>query len=143
MSQDLRLFDNRYLVNNGRAPSVAQIPTALKLSPAKTKSALSRLAETHAIVLQENGEIWRAAPFSAVPTPFSVKIAKHTYYGNCIWDALGIPAMLAKAATVAASCACCNFDMPLHVTDGKLLEKSGTVHFAVPARHWYDDIVFT
>ena len=70
-------------------------------------------------------------------------VGKHTYYGYCIWDALGIPAMIGKDATVAASCACCNFDMPLHISQGKLQEKSGTIHFAVPARHWYDDIVFT
>lgn len=143
MSEDLRLFVYRYLVENDRAPTVAQMAKSLKLSPAKAKSALARLAESHAIVLQENGEIWRVAPFSAVPTTFPVQVGKHTYYGNCIWDALGIPAMLKKDATVSASCACCNFEMPLHVRNGKLAEKSGAVHFAVPARHWYDDIVFT
>lgn len=143
MSQDLRLFVYQDIVKNGRVPTVAQISKALKLSPAKTRSSLIGLAETHAIILQQNGEIWRAAPFSAVPTTFPVHVNRHTYYGNCIWDALGIPAMLGKDATLAASCACCNFDMPLHVKNGKLLEKSGTVHFAVPARHWYADIVFT
>lgn len=143
MSDDLRLFIYRHIVSKGCAPKVAQISQALKISPAKTKSALSRLAESHAIVLQENGEIWRAAPFSAVPTTFPVQIGKRTYYGNCIWDALGIPAMLNRDATIASSCACCNFDMPLHVRGGKLAGKSGTVHFAVPASHWYDDIVFT
>src|SRR5436305_2451259 len=104
----LRLFLYRHLISQDRAPTVAQISKALKLSPAKTKSALARLAETHAIVLQESGEIWRAAPFSAVPTTFPVHVGKHTYYGNCIWDALGVPAMLGKDATIAASCACCN-----------------------------------
>lgn len=143
MSHDLRLFIYRHIVNAGHAPKVSQISKALKLSLAKTKSALTHLAESHAIVLQDNGEIWRAAPFSAVPTLFPVQVGKHSYYGNCIWDALGIPAMLGKDATLAASCACCNLDMPLHVSNGKLAEKSGTVHFAVPACHWYDDIVFT
>jgi hypothetical protein len=143
MADDVRLFIYRYFVSAGHAPKVSEISKALKTSPAKTKSALTQLAESHAIVLQDNGEIWRAAPFSAVPTLFAVRVGKHTYYGNCIWDALGIPAMLGKDASIAASCACCNFDMPLDVRNGKLAKKSGTVHFAVPASHWYDDIAFT
>jgi hypothetical protein len=35
-----------------------------------------------------------ANPFSAVPTPFLVRSGDRSWYGNCIWDALGIPAML-------------------------------------------------
>src|SRR5207244_12767690 len=30
-------------------------------------------------VLQENGELWRAAPFSAVPTAFPVKVGDRSY----------------------------------------------------------------
>jgi hypothetical protein len=143
MSDDLRVFIYHHIASKGRAPRVSEIARGLKISPARTKSGVTRLAESHAIVLQDNGEIWRAAPFSAVPTTFPVQVGRRTYYGNCIWDALGIPAMLNKDATISSSCACCNFDMPLHVRSGKLVDKSGTVHFAVPARHWYDDIVFT
>lgn len=143
MSDDVRLFIYRHMVSKGRAPKVSQISKALKISPGKTRSRLACLAESHAIVLQDGGEIWRAAPFSAVPTTFPVQVGKHTYYGNCIWDALGIPAMLNKDAVISSSCACCNFGMPLHVQNGKLAQKSGSVHFAVPACHWYDDIVFT
>jgi hypothetical protein len=29
------------------------------------------------------------------------------------------------------------------VTDGKLVESDCVVHFSVPARRWWDDIVFT
>jgi hypothetical protein len=34
--------------------------------------ALQRLCASHAFLFQENGELWRAAPFSAVPTAGSV-----------------------------------------------------------------------
>jgi len=109
----------------------------------EVQPALERLCATHAFVLQENGELWRAAPFSAVPTAFPVKIGRNSWYGNCIWDALGIPAMLHKDARIDASCACCNFEMVLEVKDGRLLPREGIGHFAVPAREWYQDIVFT
>jgi len=93
-------------------------------------------------VLQENGELWRAAPFSAVPTAFPLKIGNRSYYGNCIWDALGIPAMLAQNARIDASCGCCNLEMLLKVKNGRLQGSKGWIHIAVPARDWYKDIVF-
>ena len=41
-----------------------------------------------------SSSIWMANPFSAVPTDFKVTSRGRTYFGNCIWDALGIPAIL-------------------------------------------------
>ena len=102
-----------------------------------------RLCASHAFVLQENGELWRAAPFSAVPTAFPVKVRNRSYYGNCIWDALGIPAMLGGNARIDASCGCCNLEMLLTVENGRLLGSKGLIHIAVAARDWYKDIVFT
>jgi len=106
-------------------------------------AALQRLCASHAFVLQENGELWRAAPFSAVPTAFPVKVGDRSYYGNCIWDALGIAAMLHKDAQIDASCGCCNLEMLLKIENGRLLGSKGLIHIAVPARDWYKDIVFT
>ena len=51
--------------------------------------------------------------------------------------------MLHKDARIDASCGCCNFEMVLNVKDGQLLPHEGVGHFAVPAREWYQDIVFT
>jgi hypothetical protein len=140
---DLRLYIYRHFTRQGQSPTVAEMAKRLSCSIPQIRSALRRLAETHAFVLQDSGELWRAAPFSAVPTAFPVQVRKRSYYSNCIWDALGVAAMLQEDARVAASCACCNFAMALNVKDGKLVEKKGVVHFAVPARHWYQDIVFT
>jgi alkylmercury lyase-like protein len=84
-----------------------------------------------------------AAPFSAVPTAFPVRSGRRAWYGNCIWDALGIPAMLDQDARIDASCGCCNYEMVLEVKDGKLHAPQGLIHIPVPACHWYEDIVFT
>jgi hypothetical protein len=143
LDSTLRLSIYRHFLDKGRAPTVAEMVWALDSSVQQTRAALKRLCQTHAFVLQENGELWRAAPFSAVPTVFPVQIGKHSWYGNCIWDALGIAAMLRKDARINASCGCCNLEMLLHVKDDALVEKKGTIHFAVPARDWYQDIVFT
>jgi len=139
----LRQYIYRHLIREGRAPTVAEMAAALSSPLRKVKAALERLAQTHAFVLQETGELWRAAPFSAVPTAFPVRSGNRSWYGNCIWDALGIPAMLDQNARIDASCGCCNHELALRIEEGRLLGPKGMIHIAVPARHWYDDIVFT
>ena len=83
-----------------------------------------------------------ANPFSAVPTPFLVRVGDRSWYGNCIWDATGIPAMPGQDASIEASCGCCGTAMHLAVSDGSLEEAPGIAHFAIPAAQWWDDIVF-
>lgn len=139
----LRQFIYQHFISYSRAPTVAEMAARLSFPVSKTRAVLERLAQTHAFVLQETGELWRAAPFSAVPTAFPVRSGKRAWYGNCIWDALGIPAMLHQDARIDASCGCCNHEMVLRVEQGRLLAPKGIVHIAVPARDWYQDIVFT
>lgn len=139
----LRAFIYRHFLTKGGPPTLAEMAAQLSHPLRDIRAALQRLAQTHAFVTQENGELWRAAPFSAIPTPFPVEVGKDSWYGNCIWDALGIPAMLHKDGRVLASCGCCNYAMPLTIKNGSLQQKEGTIHIAVPARQWYDDIVFT
>src|SRR6266568_2268598 len=137
LDSDLRLYIYRYFIRHGRAPSVVEMANGLSRPLKQVRAALARLSATHAFVLQENGELWRAAPFSAVPTAFPVKIGRRSWYGNCIWDALGIAAMLHKDAQIDASCGCCNLEMLLKVDNGRLLGSKGLIHIAVPARDWY------
>jgi Alkylmercury lyase len=150
VDQNPATFDNRLrlliysqMIRRGKCPTVAEMADTLAVPTKKIRASLARLSETHAFMLQENGELWRVAPFSAIPTAFPVCVGKRSWFANCIWDALGIPAMLGKETHIGASCACCNFDMPIHVKAGKLVPAKGIIHIAVPARDWYRDVAFT
>ena len=132
-----------YVMHEGLPPTIAEASSALSHSPDEVKSSFQRLADGHVLVLQKgSGEILMANPFSAVPTPFLVKAGGCSYYGNCIWDAMGIPAMLKQDAVIEASCGCCSTAMNLKITNGSLEGARGLAHFAIPAAHWWDDIVF-
>jgi hypothetical protein len=139
----LRLFVYRHILAKAAFPTVAQMATSLRRTTKSICSGLARLSESHAFMTQENRELWRAAPFSAIPTPFPVRLGQRSWYGNCIWDALGIPVVLGQNAHIGAACGCCNYDMPVEVKDGKLASGKGIIHIAVPARDWYKDVVFT
>lgn len=130
-------------IETGRPPSVALLAQRLDLPRASVAESLERLATGKALVLQRDSrEVLMANPFSAVPTSFAVYANQCLYYGNCIWDALGIPAMLCADARIDASCGCCGESMQLDVTAGELAPVDGVVHFAIPAHRWWDDVVF-
>ena len=132
-----------FVMREGLPPTIAETSSALARSPNEVGDSFQRLADVHVLVLQKgSGEILMANPFSAVPTPFLVKAGGRSYYGNCIWDAMGIPAMLKHNAIIEASCGCCSTAMNLNVTNGSLERARGIAHFAIPAAQWWDDIVF-
>lgn len=130
-------------LSRGFPPTIAELSAALELSQKDSQAALQSLAEGRVLVLQgETGEILMANPFSAVPTPFVVEVAGYSCYGNCIWDALGIPAMLKQDARINTACADCGMALEVSVAGGQVRGDPCIVHFAIPAHHWWDDIVF-
>jgi alkylmercury lyase-like protein len=140
---EVRRYVYDHVMKRGLPASIAQTASALSTTPDAVEASFRRLADGHILVLQRGtGEILMANPFSAVPTPFLVRAKDGSWYGNCIWDAMGIPAMLKQDATIEASCGCCGTAMRLAVGDGSLEEAPGIVHFAIPAARWWDDIVF-
>ena len=144
LDNELRRFVYRQTVRTGQVPAVVAIAKGLNKPLRQVKAALRRLSASHAFVLQEtSGELWRAAPFSAVPTPFPVRAGKRSWWGTCIWDALGILAALRVDGDIFGSCGCCNQAIPLAVSNGRLRPAKGLIHIAVPARRWYEDVVFT
>jgi hypothetical protein len=141
--QELRHYVYDQTMKTGKSPTVAEAAAALSTTPAEVQASFHRLADAHMLVLQrDTGEILMANPFSAVPTPFLAQVDGRTYYGNCIWDVLGIPAMLKRDAVIQTSCGDCGTSMTLRIANGSLEPAVGIVHFAVPAAQWWADIVF-
>ena len=138
------MFVFRETADTGRVPAVSEIADGLLLSMDDVQAALSRLAVGRVLVLAPGTtNIWMANPFSAVPTPFRVLAKGRTYFGNCIWDALGIPAILDADGTVETTCGDCGDRMALEARNGTLARPAGVVHFAVPAARWWDNIGYT
>jgi hypothetical protein len=135
----------------GRRPTVASIASTLGRDASDVEAAFDRLAAGRALVLaQGTRDIRMAAPFAGVQTDFRVRCGDRSYYANCIWDALGIPAMLAAAgrpsdANIETRCDDCASPLWIDVTAGRVraVPPDVVAHFAVPAAQWWADIVFT
>jgi hypothetical protein len=128
----------------GRPPTRRAICEALGYEQDVLLASLQRLGNAHILVLRpDTGEIVMASPFSGVPTPFLVEWGRVKGFANCIWDALGIPAMLHSDATISTDCGCCGMPMQLVVARNQLQPAEGIVHFAFPAVRWWDNIILT
>ena len=143
--QAIRRFIYDHVVEHGTAPAPDLIARQLSLPLAEVKQALLRLTEGHAVMVAQpqSCDLWRVAPFSAVPTAFEVRAGEKRWWANCIWDGLGILAALDRDGEVTTSCPCCNQAMSMSVKGGALEPAEGAIHFLLPVRDWYQDIVFT
>ena len=139
----VRLHIYETLLDRGAAPTVAESAAALGVGDEDARGALRRLAAGRAIVLRPGtDDVLMAPPLSAVPTRFRVEAAGRSHWANCIWDALGVAAMLESDARIEARCGDCDETLELRVEDGRV-HGDGVVHFGLPARRWWEDIVFT
>jgi len=128
----------------GSRPSVDDIAARVGVTVPGVREVLGRLRAQRVLVLEADGESIRMAPpFSGVPTQHRVTSAGASYFANCAWDALGIPAALGRAATVHSRCEQSLESLELAVSDRGPEGSDWLFHSVVPAAKWWDDIVFT
>src|SRR3990172_7808003 len=117
----VRIYIYHRHVETGRPPTAAETADALSVTVAEAEAAYRRLAEGHVLVLSPGTlDILMSNPLSAIPTPFRVEIGERSWYGNCIWDALGVVAMLGGTGQVVTACAQSGEPMTLMVEKGEL-----------------------
>ncbi len=140
----VRLYIYFHFATVGRPPSAQDAARTLSRSLADVEESFRRLAAGRVMVLGPGTlDIRMANPLSAVPTPFRVETIGRWWFGNCIWDALGVIAMFGGTGRVVTECGDCGAPMYVTVDDNEIVESKGIIHFALPAPHWWDDIIFT
>ena len=133
------------IADTTKIPTLQDVAKALDAPAAEVEAAFERLRKKRLLVPEpgDSSRIRMAPPFSGVETPFLVRVGDKSYYANCAWDALGIPAALHEDAVVEASDGFSREAMTLEVKDGKVVPQECAIHFAVPAARWWDDIIYT
>jgi hypothetical protein len=141
----VRLHIYERFLAEGRPPTAAETAEALGISADESEEAYRRLEQCRVIVLAPGTtNVWMANPLSAVPTRFRVVSDDgRSWWGNCVWDGLGVLAMVGLDGTVDSSCPDCGEKIELRVEDGELQPVDAVIHFAVPAARWWENIGFT
>ena len=140
----IRHFVYRYFVDHTRPPSVGETAQTFGLTEAEVEAAYDRLHQNYFFFLEPGTtNIRMANPLSAIPTKFKVHLGGKSYWANCAWDMLGIPAMLQAEATIEAVFENTGKPVLITVKAGQVRHDGGVVHFPLPVRQWYDDLILT
>ncbi len=137
----LRNLTYRLLVDLSRVPSAEETALEGGRPVADVRAGWQRLHDAHALVLDPQGEVRMANPFSGVPTAHRVEAGGRVWYGNCAWDAFGICSALHTDGSIETSCPDCGEPIAVELRDGRLDDDTLVFHCLMPA--WWDDIVFT
>ena len=141
---EIRAFVYDHFKETTQPPSAEVTAARFDLTRDEAVSAYEELHQRHAFFLEPGTHnILMANPFSSVETPFKVYLGNKTYFANCAWDSLGIPAALHADAEIEATCSQSGHPIRLSVKDAKVSSSDTLVHFLVPFHEWYNDLVFT
>jgi alkylmercury lyase len=91
----------------GKGPSLHGIALAIGLAAERVAGSFRRLADRDLIVLDANGQIVGAYPFSDSDTGHRVELPAVSIAAMCAIDALGMGAMLAQDTAIRSSCRLC------------------------------------
>jgi len=128
-----------------RVPDATEVALALGSSTDDVVVSFHHLGESHVYVLEptDPARLRMANPFSAVPTPFLVHAGGRSYFGNCVWDALGVVSLLGGTGRLETRCPDCQAPLSMEIQDRRVVRADGVVHFGTARRHWWDDIIHT
>ena len=133
-----------WFARTGAGPAVGELAEQLGCTVADVRSAYARLRASRVLLLEADGETIRMAPpFSGVPTSHVVEVDDRSYFANCAWDALGVPAALHREGTVHSRCGQSGEPLRLHVGLDSPEPSPWLFHCLVPAARWWVDLVFT
>jgi hypothetical protein len=127
-----------------RAPTVSEIARQFRCDENEARAGLRALAEYHGVVLHPNvDEVWIAHPFSAAPTTFVVAHGARTWWGNCAWCSLGLVHLAGGTATIETRIGAIAEQATIRIESGKLLDTDYVVHFPIPMRSAWDNVIYT
>lgn len=142
---EVRLQVMRIARDRGHMPDAGETGRALGLSTEVVVDAYRQLHDGHMVVLEPGSpeRLRMANPFSAVPTSFRVTVGERSWWGNCVWDGLGIIAALGGNGVLATICPDCGQPEAVAIADSEVQHGSGLAYIGVPTRSWWDNIIFT
>jgi hypothetical protein len=143
--EDLRLAVYRTFAETGHAPAAVDLAEVLDADLPSVARGLAELARARHLVLDRQGRILMAHPFSAVPLGFSVMGTRTLWWGGCAWDSFALPHLLPGQGDVLVATRCpeCGRAHAWNVGPDGPPAGDQVAHFLVPAPQMWDDVVHT
>jgi hypothetical protein len=127
-----------------RPPTVSELAAHFGCDEDAARHGLQALAEDHGVVLHPHADaIWVAHPFSAAPTTCVVHAGARRWWGNCAWCSLGVVQLAGGTATIETRSGAIGDPVAIRIENGTLLDTDYVVHFPVPMRNAWDNVIYT
>jgi hypothetical protein len=146
VDRDVRVTIAECIRDRGAVPSLAEVASRIALPQSDTAESFGRLAASRVMILRPGTmEILSFNPFAAGSTDFRVRADGRDWSALCAWDAFGVAAALRTDGVVLGHCAeVCGVPLEVRLSGDAIGALDGVVmQFALPAREWWKDIVFT
>lgn len=144
--RDVRSTIAECIRERGVVPSLAEVTDRVAAPTADVADSFGRLAAARVMILRPGTtELLSFNPFAAGPTDFRVRSGGRDWSALCAWDAFGVAAALHDDGLVLGHCAdACGVPLEVRLAGDAIGALDGVVmQFALPARDWWKDIVFT
>ena len=133
-----------YIIKKGYAPNKKELSNLLNEKEEEIEKKLYELEEYHGVVLHpKEPKIWVIHPFSLAPTSFLVKSNNKKWWGNCAWCSLGIATLIKGDVTITTTIGAYEEQIKIHIKDGIIQEKDLLVHFPIPMKKAWDNVIYT
>ncbi|MEJ2193635.1 MAG: alkylmercury lyase family protein [Ignavibacteriaceae bacterium] len=134
----------KHIIDKGYAPDIISLSEMLNSDRKEIIEALYDLQEEHGVVLHPmEPKIWVLHPFSLAPTNFMVKFSNKEWWGSCAWCSLGIAALLNERCSITTNLGAHGEQVIIHIEDGELIEKDFFIHFPIPMKKAWDNVIYT
>ena len=132
------------IIENGYAPSNEELALQLNVNTKAIETGLYALQDYHGVVLHPNEpKVWVIHPFSLAPTNFYVQTDRMEWWGNCAWCSLGIAALIKEDVKITTMLGAETEQIHLHIVGGELQEKEYFIHFPIPMKKAWDNVIYT
>lgn len=133
-----------HLVQLGTAPSLGILADRFATREEVVARQLLELQAEHGVVLHPGTtDIWVAHPFSTAPTLFSIEGERGHRWSNCAWCSLGAAALLGGDVRITTTLGGESQRVVLEVSGGEIQRGDLFVHFPIPMRRAWDNVIYT
>ena len=132
------------IIEDGYAPDRQVLAEYFGTNEKEVIEALYQLQDYHGVVLHPNEpKVWVIHPFSLAPTNFYIRSDQGQWWGNCAWCSLGVAALLKTDLTISTTVGAEGMPIEIHIESGKVLEKDLFIHFPIPMKNAWDNVIYT
>ncbi len=138
--EELHYLLTRHVIDNGHAPTIAEVATGACAQASEIEKALGELNAMHGVILVPGStQIWSLHPFALMPSAFWVTAGANGWWANCAWCSLAIGAALQQDVDIHTADGAEGDPLRFSIRGGVSSRPEVLMHFPEPPERWWNN----